>query len=133
MSDRARPWRRSGSHAVVPPLLGGLLATYLARRPKADLERLTEAYNLAELAHRGQTRRTGEAYINHPVAVARIVANLGLDETTVVVSLIHDVVEDTTVSLGDVEKHRVSSCNGELTKYRRCGAKRVGQRKRSTR
>ena len=53
---------------------------------------------------REQFRKSGESYINHPLAVARIVADIGLDETTVAAALLHDAVEDTEVTLADVER-----------------------------
>lgn len=65
---------------------------------------MTKAFETAREAHVNQTRRSGEGYINHPVAVAKIVADIGLDETTVVAALLHDAVEDTEVTLEDVER-----------------------------
>ena len=65
---------------------------------------MTKAFETARAAHVNQTRRSGEGYINHPVAVAKIVADIGLDETTVVAALLHDAVEDTEVTLEDVER-----------------------------
>ncbi|MFM8856356.1 MAG: RelA/SpoT family protein [Actinomycetota bacterium] len=64
----------------------------------------TKAFETARAAHVNQTRRSGEGYINHPVAVAKIVADIGLDETTVAAALLHDAVEDTEVTLADVER-----------------------------
>jgi len=64
---------------------------------------MTKAFETARAAHVNQTRRSGEGYINHPVAVAKIVADIGLDETTVAAALLHDAVEDTEVTLADVE------------------------------
>jgi len=68
----------------------------------ADLDRIREAYEFAEQAHRGQTRMSGEPYIQHPLAVAEIVAKMQLDVVTVMTALLHDVVEDTNVTLDDV-------------------------------
>ena len=74
------------------------------QRPKADLKLIERAYQMAEVAHDGQVRRSGDLFISHPLAVASIVAELGLDETTVAAALLHDAVEDTDLSLTDVEE-----------------------------
>ncbi|HSL10839.1 MAG TPA: HD domain-containing protein, partial [Actinomycetota bacterium] len=71
--------------------------------PKADLKVLERAYGLAERAHRGQTRKSGEEFIEHPLAVANIVADLRLDTTTLAAALLHDTVEDTDVSLEQLQ------------------------------
>jgi GTP pyrophosphokinase len=65
---------------------------------------IREAYESACQAHTGQMRKSGDAYITHPVAVAEIIASLGLDEATVVSALLHDTVEDTGAGLNDIEK-----------------------------
>ena len=62
------------------------------------------AYRFSEEAHRGQTRNSGEPYVIHCIEVAKILADLQLDSTTVASGLIHDVVEDTSVELDDVER-----------------------------
>ena len=69
-----------------------------------DLDLIQKAYDLAEQNHNGQFRKTGEPYIEHPVSVAAIVLELGLDTTSIVAALLHDVVEDTSVTLEEVEK-----------------------------
>ena len=69
-----------------------------------DLEVIEKAYRLAEKMHEGQFRKTGEAYVEHPVAVAAIVHELGLDTTSIAAALLHDVVEDTDVTLEEIEK-----------------------------
>ncbi|MBR2028732.1 MAG: bifunctional (p)ppGpp synthetase/guanosine-3',5'-bis(diphosphate) 3'-pyrophosphohydrolase [Oscillospiraceae bacterium] len=69
-----------------------------------DVETIEKAYRLAEKMHEGQFRKTGEAYVEHPVAVAAIVMELGLDTTSIAAALLHDVVEDTDVTLEDIEK-----------------------------
>ena len=73
------------------------------QRPKADMKLIERAYQMAEAAHDGQVRRSGDLFISHPLAVAGIVAELGLDETTVAAALLHDAVEDTELSLDEVE------------------------------
>ncbi|MGA8942132.1 MAG: bifunctional (p)ppGpp synthetase/guanosine-3',5'-bis(diphosphate) 3'-pyrophosphohydrolase [Thermoactinomyces sp.] len=69
-----------------------------------DIRRLREAYEFAREAHEGQTRKSGEPYINHPVAVAGILADLKMDVTTLIAALLHDVVEDTSVTLEKIEE-----------------------------
>jgi guanosine-3',5'-bis(diphosphate) 3'-pyrophosphohydrolase len=84
---------------VIP---GWELAGETADRLDTDL--LARAYRFAEKAHAPQTRRNGEPYVTHVVQVARILAELGLDTTTVAGGLLHDVVEDTPYDLADVER-----------------------------
>ena len=71
--------------------------------PKAPVDIINRAYHMAAEAHRSQTRSSGESYINHPLAVARIVADIGLDEISLAAALLHDAVEDTEITLADVE------------------------------
>ena len=99
--DRVLPWRRSER----PPAdeVAPLLAAFRARHPKAPTTRIARAYLTSAEAHRGQYRRSGEPYIQHPLAVARIVADLGLDDVTVAAALLHDAVEDTGITLDDLE------------------------------
>jgi (p)ppGpp synthase/HD superfamily hydrolase len=61
-----------------------------------------QAYAFAEYAHRGQRRKDGQAYISHPVRVARLLARLGYGEDVLVAAILHDVVEDTPATLGDI-------------------------------
>ncbi len=71
---------------------------------KLDRDLLVRAYLFGERAHRGQVRNSGEPYITHSVEVAKILADLQLDSVTVASGLLHDVVEDTTSSIADVER-----------------------------
>jgi GTP pyrophosphokinase len=71
---------------------------------QADIEQVWAAYRYAAIAHQGQTRRTGEPYISHPVAVACILAKLHLDLPTLLAALLHDVVEDTGVSTTEISE-----------------------------
>ena len=64
-----------------------------------SLDKLTVAYQVAEKAHSGQVRKSGEPYITHPLAVTEILAGLGMDEATLVAALLHDTVEDTDYGL----------------------------------
>ena len=68
-----------------------------------DEEKIQRAYALAERAHKGQLRLSGESYISHPLAVACLVVDLGLDTDSVVAALLHDSVEDTDTTLDDVK------------------------------
>ncbi|MHB8329780.1 MAG: RelA/SpoT family protein [Acidimicrobiales bacterium] len=100
---QAAPFRRPG---MLDDLLAGVLGRYDSRqRPRPDDERalITKAGELAEAAHRGQLRQSGEPYITHPVAVAAIVAELGLDARSVAAALLHDAVEDTGLGIGEVD------------------------------
>lgn len=74
---------------------------YLKLNPKSPI---AEAARLAEEAHRGQKRLTGEPYFTHPMAVAEILYNWKLDETTIVAGLLHDTVEDTAVTLTELKQ-----------------------------
>ncbi len=69
-----------------------------------DLDRIRKAYEFADQAHAGQVRKSGEPYILHPLAVAEILVDMQLDATTLEAALLHDVVEDTTVTLEDVRE-----------------------------
>ncbi|WP_025681904.1 RelA/SpoT family protein [Paenibacillus maysiensis] len=77
---------------------------------EADLIRIREAYDFAEQAHSGQTRKSGEPYILHPLAVADIVVNMQMDTISIIAALLHDVVEDTTVSLAQIREHFGDTC-----------------------
>ena len=89
----------------VPTAIDGVLDTYRRMYPKApNTGRIESAYQVAELAHRGQARKSGEHYITHPIAVALIVAELGLPESVISAALLHDVVEDTEYPLETLRK-----------------------------
>ncbi|MBA3283122.1 MAG: bifunctional (p)ppGpp synthetase/guanosine-3',5'-bis(diphosphate) 3'-pyrophosphohydrolase [Acidimicrobiia bacterium] len=98
--SRVLPWRRSSAPASVET--APLLASFRAHHPKTSTAMISQAYELAAAAHVGQTRRSGEAYIHHPLSVAQIVADLGLDGVTIAAALLHDAVEDTGVTLEEV-------------------------------
>ncbi|OOE91144.1 bifunctional GTP diphosphokinase/guanosine-3',5'-bis(diphosphate) 3'-diphosphatase [Salinivibrio sp. AR647] len=72
--------------------------------PESQLEALRQAYLVARDAHDGQTRSTGEPYIIHPIAVARILAEMRLDWETLMAALLHDVIEDTEVTKDDLQQ-----------------------------
>ncbi len=69
-----------------------------------DIDLIRRAYALARAAHAGQKRKSGDDYITHPVAVAAILADLGMDASTLAAALLHDVVEDTGVTLEDIHE-----------------------------
>ncbi len=100
--NRVLPWRRQ--QPAPAEALAPLLASYRERHPRAPVAMISRAYETAREAHRDQSRSSGESYINHPLSVARIVADIGLDETSLAAALLHDAVEDTEITLADVER-----------------------------
>jgi GTP diphosphokinase / guanosine-3',5'-bis(diphosphate) 3'-diphosphatase len=96
---KVRPGRQSPD-----PGLELLVKEVRTRRPKSATRTVERAYEMAEVAHAGQIRKSGDPFITHPLQVATICAQLGLDETTVAAALLHDAVEDTEVNLVDVER-----------------------------
>jgi guanosine-3',5'-bis(diphosphate) 3'-pyrophosphohydrolase len=92
--------RNSGSTPALEPLMQAIRANF----PKADLTAIEAAYTVAERAHRGQMRKSGDPYITHPVAVATILAELGMTTPTLVAALLHDTVEDTDYSLDQLRR-----------------------------
>jgi GTP pyrophosphokinase len=84
------------------------LEQYIAKieqyNPRLDTTEVIKAYNFAEQAHRGQFRKSGEPYFIHPIEVSLILAELEMDEHTIIGSLLHDVVEDTEVTREEIEK-----------------------------
>jgi GTP pyrophosphokinase len=101
-ADRVLPWRRH--HSAPIEELAPLLTAFRKRHPKATVSMVNRAYEVARVAHTHQMRSSGEAYINHPIAVARIVADIGLDEISLAAALLHDAVEDTEITLDDVRR-----------------------------
>lgn len=79
-------------------MLDDLLQKIESYNPDVDKELITRAYDLAEKMHEGQFRSSGEPYFIHPVAVANILADLNMDDETIVAGLLHDVIEDTEVT-----------------------------------
>ncbi|MDX6356178.1 MAG: diphosphokinase / guanosine-3,5-bis(diphosphate) 3-diphosphatase [Streptomyces sp.] len=91
----------------LPGAIEHLIKVHRGRQPGAGpeaVEQLRRAYVLAESSHRGQTRKSGEPYITHPLAVTLILAELGAETITLTASLLHDTVEDTEVTLDQVER-----------------------------
>ncbi|ROS62324.1 GTP pyrophosphokinase [Frigoribacterium sp. PhB160] len=81
-----------------------LVKTVRLHHPKADLVVIERAYSVAERAHTGQLRKSGEPYITHPVAVAQILADLGIGSKTIAAALLHDTVEDTDYTLDMLQR-----------------------------
>jgi len=84
--------------------LDDLITTIEQTRPNTDLALVRLAYEFAAAAHTGQTRKSGEPYITHPLATAQRLAEWRLDEPTIIAGLLHDVPEDTTVTADDVRQ-----------------------------
>ncbi|MDT0164799.1 RelA/SpoT family protein [Actinotalea sp. AC32] len=101
---RSRLARLGTRGSSASPAVEPLLLAVRANHPKADLSVLERAYAVAEKAHRGQLRRSGDPYITHPVAVATILADLGMTPPTLAAALLHDTVEDTEYSLDDLRR-----------------------------
>lgn len=86
-----------------------------------DLASIKEAYDFANKAHNGQMRKSGEPYITHPVEVAGILVNLKMDATTIISGFLHDVVEDTPITLNDIRStfgNNVATLVDGVTKLR---------------
>src|SRR4051812_46601992 len=93
---------RSGNRSV-DSALRPLLASVRKRDDERDTELIEDAYEVARDAHRDQVRRSGDPYIAHPLGVAMILSDLGLDDITLAAALLHDAVEDTSVTLDDLQ------------------------------
>ena len=93
MNDKGKP----------PVTIKSLMETVKSYMPDANLEMIERAYLVAKEGHEGQTRASGEPYINHPLNVAAILAELQLDDKTIAATILHDVVEDTLFTLDEIE------------------------------
>ncbi len=99
---RVLPWRR---HSQPPAMeVQEIVDQYRRFHPRGSVDTITEAYRMAAGSHRGQLRRSGEPYITHPLAVAGIVARYGMDDVTIAAALLHDAVEDTVLTLEEIEE-----------------------------
>ncbi|MBP1325113.1 GTP pyrophosphokinase [Leucobacter exalbidus] len=87
------------SRGTAPGAVDQLIRTVRGNYPRSDLSVIERAYTVAERAHRGQKRRSGEPYITHPIAVAQILAELGVAPVAIAAALLHDTVEDTEYTL----------------------------------
>jgi guanosine-3',5'-bis(diphosphate) 3'-pyrophosphohydrolase len=118
---RLRPY---DSQPPPEPDVEPLLRKMKHRNPKADLVLMRRAYEVARERHGGQVRKSGLPYIAHPLGVATIVADLGLDAISIIAALVHDVVEDTSMTLEEVEREfgpDVAKITDGLTKLDRIG------------
>ena len=91
--------RGSGVNPVLEPLIKTIRATH----PKADIRTVERAYEVAARWHRDQKRKSGDPYITHPLAVATILAELGMNTETICAALLHDTVEDTAYTLVELK------------------------------
>ncbi|HLX51854.1 MAG TPA: bifunctional (p)ppGpp synthetase/guanosine-3',5'-bis(diphosphate) 3'-pyrophosphohydrolase [Streptosporangiaceae bacterium] len=87
---------------AVNPVLEPLIKTIRATHPKADIRQIERAYGVAAYWHRNQQRKSGDPYITHPLAVATILAELGMNHETLCAALLHDTVEDTPYTLAEL-------------------------------
>ncbi len=103
---RAAAKTAASSRAPETPqeLFAALIERMRVYHPSGDLSQIEKAYQMADVAHAGQKRRSGEPYIIHPLQVARILADLEMDKETIIAGLLHDVVEDTAYTQEDIEK-----------------------------
>jgi guanosine-3',5'-bis(diphosphate) 3'-pyrophosphohydrolase len=92
--------------------------------PNADVQTIKKAYYFSEKAHEGQFRRSGEPYIFHPLSVAGILADLRLDIDSIITGILHDTVEDTSVTLEDIRREF-----GETVATLVDGVTKIGQMK----
>ena len=96
--------KAAAEDALIEREFQALLAAYLGSNHRRKVEVIERAYRFAKAAHKGVRRRSGEPYILHPIAVARIViSELGLGSTSICAALLHDVVEDTEFTREDIE------------------------------
>src|SRR5262249_17369254 len=96
-----------------------LVAKIREIRPNEDLAPLMDAYRFADKQHYGQLRASGEPYMTHPIEVTHILANMRLDMVSLQTGLLHDVVEDTSVTVAEIRKkvgREVSRCVDGVTK-----------------
>jgi GTP diphosphokinase / guanosine-3',5'-bis(diphosphate) 3'-diphosphatase len=89
---------------AVNPVLEPLIRTVRTTHPKADIRKIERAYEVAARLHAGQSRRSGDPYITHPLAVATILAELGMPHDTICAALLHDTVEDTQYTVGQIQE-----------------------------
>jgi GTP diphosphokinase / guanosine-3',5'-bis(diphosphate) 3'-diphosphatase len=86
------------------PVLEPLIKTLRATHPKADVRIIERAYEVAARQHAGQVRKSGDPYITHPLAVATILAELGMNSETLCAALLHDTIEDTDYTLAELRR-----------------------------
>jgi GTP pyrophosphokinase len=107
--------RGGGANPVLEPLIKTVRATH----PKADVRPIERAYEVAARQHAGQVRRSGDPFITHPLAVATILAELGMNSETLCAALLHDTIEDTSYTLAELRRgfgHDVANLVDGVTK-----------------
>src|SRR5699024_12367857 len=97
-------WLVAGRGHATPAAIEPLIRVVRKNHPLVDTSIVERAYKVAQRAHTGQLRKSGDPYIPHPVAVATILAELGMTPPTLAAALLHDTVEDTSYSLDDLRK-----------------------------
>jgi GTP pyrophosphokinase len=99
---RVLPWKRH----IQPPQaeVADIVEQFKRFHPRRQPDVIVAAYEIARGAHRGQLRRSGEPYITHPLAVAGIVAQYGMDDVSIAAALLHDAVEDTVLTLEEIDE-----------------------------
>ena len=95
-------FRPQSSPAPVPKEILDIVRTVKEHHPRTDTRGLVRAYEIAHLVHEGQLRKSGEDFIQHPIGVARILAEQGMDATTIIAAFLHDSVEDTSLELQEL-------------------------------
>ncbi len=100
-SDHIKPTKE---FATPESLYDEVIASVKRYHPSTDISLIEKAYRIADAAHKGQVRKSGEAYIIHPLCVAIILAELELDKETIVAGILHDVVEDTVMTYEEISK-----------------------------
>lgn len=93
-----------GMSEMSPVTIDMILEAVKSYQPNADTDLIRRAYELADAAHKGQKRVSGEDYIIHPLAVAKILTDLQIDDITISAAILHDVVEDTTHTLDEMRE-----------------------------
>jgi GTP pyrophosphokinase len=101
---RRRLARLGAPRGGINPVLEPLIKTVRATHPKADVRLVEHAYDIAAGQHSGQLRKSGDPYITHPLAVATILAELGMNTETLCAALLHDTIEDTPYTLAELHR-----------------------------
>lgn len=102
--DKEQEEKNKQDEQIIEQEFNALVADYLHSNHRRKVEIITKAFNIAKEAHKGARRRSGEPYIMHPLAVARIVCSeIGLGSTSICAALLHDVVEDTEYTVEDIK------------------------------
>lgn len=118
--DGKLPEAKSADELMIEAEFQDLLDKYLSSNHRKKVDIITKAFRFAEKAHRGIKRRSGEPYIMHPLAVAKICCcEIGLGSTSICAALLHDVVEDTEFTIEDISHHfgeKIASIVEGLTK-----------------